>query len=104
MLITNPYEWTLYLERPGKRIYRRFNVAEDAVEFMEEWDNEMPLVQAAAQRELHAETKHLKPIAIVPESELSRAIREGWANDDQAWNRWANDRDHVNLRITDGTV
>ncbi len=102
--IVNPYDWELAFERPGKRIFRRFNLATNEVEYMEEWVNDAPLRAAAAQRELHAETSDIKPLAIVPDSELSRAIREGWVHDEKRWNRWANDRDNVNLRILDLTA
>ena len=104
MLITQPYEWSLYSERPGKRIWRRFNIADDAVEYMEEWFEAVPLQAAAQQRELAGGTKDIKALAVVPDSELSRAIREGWVNDDAAWNRWANDANNRNLRILDGSA
>lgn len=104
MLISNPTAWTLVVERPGKRIYRRFNMADDCVEYMEEWDEDFQLSLAAEERELNPGSKNLKPLAVIPASVLSRSILEGWSNDDDRWRRWANDSDNRNLRITDGTA
>jgi hypothetical protein len=102
--IVRPTEWTLVIDRPGKRVWRRYDLGTDSVEFMEEWLEDVPLAQAAQERELAVTTKNLKPLAVIPPSVISRAIREGWVNDDKAWTRWMNDRENCNLRVTDGVA
>lgn len=91
---------------PGKRTWMRYNAVTDEVEILEEWLNEVPLTQARQEREL-AESRfsgEFKPLCVIPWSEQSRALREGWADDDGAWRRWMNDIDHRYLRITSGNV
>lgn len=98
-------DWQLRSETLGKRTWMRYNPATDEIEIMEEWFNEVPLIQAAQQRELYDGAKtDFKPLAVVPKSEQSRAIREGWVNDDDAWRRWMNDSDNAYLRVTRGRV
>jgi hypothetical protein len=104
MLIYKPTEWHLWRERPGKRIWRRFNVAEDAVEFIDEWDETFQLEMAAQERELNVGTPNLRPLAVIPQSVLAASIKEGWVNDDNAWKRWTNDIDNRNLRILGGSA
>ncbi|MCC6779913.1 MAG: hypothetical protein IT537_25320 [Hyphomicrobiales bacterium] len=99
-------DWQLRSASPGKRTWMRYNAATDEIEIMEEWLNEVPIREAAIERELAGGRKggFLQPIAVIPNSERSRAIREGWDDDDMAWKRWMNDIDNRYLRITDGRV
>ena len=103
-VITHPYDWTLYLERPGKKIWRRYNLADDAVEYLEEFFEDVPLKAAEQLREIHPNNKNCKPLSVIPPSVLNRALREGWANDDDRWIKWMNDGDNKYLRITEGAV
>lgn len=97
-------DWTLHpsLCRPGKRVYSRFEANGDLV-FMEEWDDELALTQAAEQRELgEGKGKDMRNLAVIPDSVKARALREGWYFDDKAWKRWMNDSDNRKLRVAEG--
>jgi hypothetical protein len=95
-------DWTICptLCRPGKRVYSRFEANGDLV-FMEEWDDELALEQAARQREL-GQGKDVRNMAVIPDSVKARALREGWYWDDKAWTRWMNDIDNRKLRVCEG--
>jgi hypothetical protein len=97
-------DWTLCpsLCRPGKRVFSRFEPNGDLV-FMEEFDDELALEQAAQQREL-ALGKDIRNMAVIPDSVKARAFREGWYFDETAWNRWINDIDNRKLRVAEGRV
>jgi hypothetical protein len=100
-------EWQLRKETPGKRTWMRYNSATDEIEIMEEWFNEVPLHEAQVERELAEQSVFagdFRPLAVIPNSERSRAIREGWNNDDTAWRRWMNNSDNSRLRVTGGRV
>lgn len=97
-------DWTLCpsLCRPGKRVFSRFEPNGDLV-FMEEWDDDLALEQAAAERDLGANGgKDVRNLAVIPESVKARALREGWYWDDKAWKRWMNDIDNNKLRVAGG--
>jgi hypothetical protein len=95
-------DWVLHpsLCRPGKRVYSRFEANGDLV-FMEEWDDEIALEQAAEQREMD-QGKNVRNLAVIPDSVKARALREGWYWDPKAWKRWMNDIDNRKLRVTEG--
>lgn len=95
-------DWTLCLSlcRPGKRVYSRFEANGDLV-FMEEWDDDMALEQAAQQREL-GQGNEVRNLAVIPDSVKARALREGWYWDEKAWKRWMNDIDNRKLRVSEG--
>jgi len=97
-------DWTLHpsLCRPGKRVYSRFEPNGDLV-FMEEFDDELAIEQAAHQREFSS-GKEMRNMAVIPDSVKARALREGWYWDDTAWKRWMNDIDNRKLRVAGGRV
>jgi hypothetical protein len=97
-------DWTLHpsLSRPGKRVYSRFEPNGDLV-FMEEFDDELAIEQAAAQRE-QPKGKDMRNMAVIPDSVKARAFREGWYFDETAWKRWMNDIDNRKLRVSGGRV
>ena len=43
-------------------------------------------------------------VAVIPKSELDRAFNEGWAMDQDAWRKWANDPNNRAYRTTEGTI
>jgi hypothetical protein len=94
-------DWRLVRQTPTKRILMRYCAMTDEVEICEEWLETVPLEQARQQRErpLLAH-QDIKPLAVIPDSEMSRAIREGWANDQSAWAKWARDLDNRSLRTS----
>lgn len=105
MLITGKItDWQLRSEKPGKRTWMRYNAATDEVEILEEFFEELPLLQAKWEREVNHGDGDMRPVAVIPKSEQARAIREGWDGDDKAWKRWMNDIDNRYLRIKGGTV
>ncbi|MFO7306921.1 MAG: hypothetical protein C0P74_015545 [Gammaproteobacteria bacterium] len=101
MSIVNPYEWRVIHERPGKRILAKVDPATNEVVICEEWLEDHVLEQARIQREqplfVHPD---LKPLAVVPDSVMSKAIKEGWSEDQKQWEKWARDIDNRNLRLT----
>lgn len=100
-------DWQLRSQRPGKRVWMRYNNATDEVEIMEEWLNAVPLAEARLERDIHSAVSgksDFKPLCVIPNSERARAIREGWHDDNGAWRRWMNDIDNKYLRITQGRV
>jgi hypothetical protein len=100
------HDWVLFDERPGKKLYSRFDPHTGDLEIMEEWYEEATLDQAAEAREGVGVlgSKDLRPLAVIPDSVKARALREGWYFDDAAWKRWANDPDNKRLRITGGVA
>jgi hypothetical protein len=102
-LVADASGWTLLLERPGKRIWSRYDGDGDKLIIREEWIEDAALESAALQRELSEGARNdMRPVAVIPNSVKSRALNEGWYNDDAAWRRWANDIDNRRLRITGG--
>ena len=97
-------EWHVVLERPGKRVLSRYDAATDEVVFLEEFLDQTSLDEAAQQRELvdASMCKNMKPLAVIPQSVMAEAMRDGWANDDKKWKKWMNDIDNNKLRITTG--
>lgn len=91
-------------ERPGKRVLARYDAGTDEVVFLEEFLDETSLQEAAQQRELvdASKCKNMKPLAIIPQSVMAEAMRDGWSNDDKKWKKWMNDIDNNKLRITTG--
>lgn len=99
-------DWTLFEERPGKRIYSGFDRQTGELILMEEWDDQAALDQATQQREGYGNVgeKDLRNMAVIPESVRARALREGWYFDEKAWQRWVNDADNSRLRVHGGRV
>lgn len=97
-------QWVLVDARPGKKIFTGFDRITGDLVFMEEFDDQGALDQAAYQREVAdtATGKDVKNMAVIPESVRARALREGWYFDDKAWKRWMNDPDNNKLRVTGG--
>lgn len=101
MSIVNPYEWRVIHERPGKRILAKVDPATNEVVICEEWLEDVALLQAQQMREAPPlVSPDLKPLAVVPDSVMSKALKEGWANDQKQWEKWARDIDNRNLRLT----
>lgn len=81
-----------------KRILMRYCAMTDEVEICEEWLEDAPLAQARLEREKPMfQSKDMRPLSVIPESEWARAVREGWVNDQQQWAKWARDIDNRNL-------
>ena len=102
-------DWQLRSETPGKRTWMRYNRATDEIEVVEEWFEEVPLREAKTERELFELSggrsgDMMAPICVIPKSVQSKAIKEGWHEDDAKWRRWMNDIDNRHLRIKGGTV
>ena len=97
----NPREWRVVRETPTKRVLMRYVASTDEVEFCEEFLTDAPIQQAAFQREvpLFGSAKDLKPLAVIPDSEWSRATREGWVNDQDRWAKWAKDIDNRKVQL-----
>lgn len=92
--------WRVVKDTPSKRILMRYDPVTDSVEVCEEWREDVPLAQARQQRERPALAgKDIKPLAVIPDSVMSRAIREGWVNDQEQWARWARDIDNRKLQL-----
>ncbi len=60
----------------------------------------------AQAKELSAQTpgKEMRHAAVVPHFVYAQAIRDGWANDPEAWKRWANDPDNAAFRTWPGNL
>lgn len=43
-------------------------------------------------------------MARAPVHVAERAFREGWFYDDEAWKRWANDRENLDFRVNEGRM
>ena len=81
----------------------------DEIEFLEEWFEEFTLAEAKRERDIfeHAGGRRgadLAPVCVIPNSVRSKAIREGWEDDDVKWKRWMNDIDNRYLRISGGNL
>jgi hypothetical protein len=97
-------DWQLRTCRPDKRTWMRYNPGTDEIEILEEFLEDVPLHQARLERDAYRGDKDFQPLAVIPKSVQSRAIKEGWNDDDKAWKRWMNDIDNRYLRITTGNV
>ncbi len=92
-------DWRVVKETPTKRILMRYCAMTDEVEICEEWLEDAPLRQAEAEREAPTlKDANLKPLAVIPDSVMSRAINEGWVNDQDQWAKWARDVDNRKLQ------
>jgi hypothetical protein len=64
-----------------------------------------PIVESARHlREVHQAGSDMKHVARVPVTVVEKAMREGWFNDQAAWNRWLNDPDNRDFRVWQGRV
>jgi hypothetical protein len=95
-----PTEWRVIKQTPSKRILARYDAATDEMVFCEEWleDAHFREVQRERERPRFA-NKDVRPLAIIPDSVLSRAINEGWVNDSAKWAKWAKDVDNRKVQI-----
>lgn len=92
--------WRVVRETPTKRILMRYCAMSDEVEICEEWLEDAPINQARIERDKPTlQDKNLKPLAVIPDSVMSRAINEGWANDQDQWAKWARDADNRKLQL-----
>ena len=93
-------DWRVVKSTPTKRILMRYCAMSDEVEICEEWLEDAPIQQAAQQRERPVlKDPNIKPLAVIPDSVLSRAINEGWVNDQDQWAKWARDVDNRKLQL-----
>lgn len=67
-------------------------------------DVEPIIEEVKALRENHAQGGHLKHAARVPMIIYEQAVREGWANDQKAWDKWLNDPANKVFRVWEGRV
>jgi hypothetical protein len=104
-MLTSPYDWRVIAERPGKRVLAKVDIGTNEIVFCEEFYEDFALAQAREERETPMlVSPDLKPLAVIPPSVMNKALKEGWAHDDKALKRWANDVDNNKLRLTDGTA
>jgi hypothetical protein len=94
-------DWRVVRQTPTKRILMRYCPMSDEVEICEEWLEDAPLAQAREEREIPTwRDPNVKPLAVIPDSVMSRAINEGWVNDQHQWAKWAKDVDNRRLQTT----
>lgn len=55
-------------------------------------------------REDHKSGGDMKHVASVPITVYEKAIREGWANDQEAWRKYLNDPDNRGFRVWEGRL
>ena len=48
--------------------------------------------------------KDFRLVALIPMEVLNKALLEGWANDQDAWKRWANDSVNKDFRVWKGSL
>lgn len=93
-------DWRLVRQTPTKRTLMRYCPMSDEVEICEEFLEDAPIAQARVERDNPSlQDKNLKPLAVIPDSVMSRAINEGWVNDQDQWARWARDADNRKLQL-----
>ena len=93
-------DWRVVKETPTKRIKMRYEPMTDEVVVCEEWLEDAPLHQARLERDRpRLSSSDIKPLAVIPDSVMSRAINEGWANDPHEWAKWARDVDNRRLQL-----
>jgi thioesterase domain-containing protein len=64
-----------------------------------------PVVESVrALRDQQAPRSDMKHVARVPVTVVEKAMREGWFNDQKAWDRWLNDPDNKDFRVWGGRV
>jgi hypothetical protein len=64
-----------------------------------------PIVESVRHlREAQAPRADMKHVARVPVTVVEKAMREGWFNDQAAWDRWLNDPDNRDFRVWEGRV
>ena len=78
---------------------------EDGVKYIEtKQDCEGIVAAAKAMSELPHNDKSFKPVALIPDEVLNRAMLEGWFHDKAKWRQWVNDPDNARFRITAGRL
>jgi hypothetical protein len=63
-----------------------------------------PHIERAGAIADEAPGKDFRHVAVVPPDVWDRALRDGWANDQKAWNKWANDGSNAYLRTWKGRL
>lgn len=95
----------------AKRLYeadgdlrRSSYLRDDAVRFETEQnvDGLIEHCKEARERVPNSYGRDMVPLAEIPMAVYERAVREGWANDQQAWRKWLSDPDNKVFRIWTG--
>lgn len=73
-----------------------------AIETIE--DVEPLLESVKVLRDDHKARGDMKHVARVPVTIVEKAMREGWFNDQAAWNRFLNDPDNKDFRVWEGRL
>ncbi len=89
---------------PGKVQYFHFDAERPddwIIEDVYDVGSELKHAKALSDRPPSKEMRHA---AVIPHHVLDRALREGWANDQKAWRKWANDPDNKKFRTWQGKL
>ena len=81
---------TLFSGSHNRRIHTLVH-DEDGVTRFETRQDVDPIIKAASILSDVPPDKDFTRVALLPMSEYTRAIQEGWFHDEAAWNRWLND-------------
>lgn len=68
------------------------------------FDESEPYIEKAKMLSELSPGETFRHAAVVPQSVLDRAIREGWVNDNDKWRKWANNADNSRLRTWPGKL
>jgi hypothetical protein len=64
-----------------------------------------PIIESAKlHREAVTRKDNFRHVARVPITIYEQAVREGWADDQDAWRRWLNAHENQPFRVWEGTV
>lgn len=67
-------------------------------------DHEPTIESAKVLREHVTSKDTFRHVARVPLTVYEKALREGWADDQDKWRRWLNDPDNAAFRVWEGQV
>lgn len=84
---------------------KRFSyLRDDAVRFETEQnvDGLVEYCKEARERVTSTHNRDMVPVAEIPMAVYERAVREGWADDKQAWRKWLSDPDNKVFRVWTG--
>ena len=87
----------------GTAEYFHYDAAEDRVIIEDVQDCE-PVIEAAKRLSEQTPGEDFRHVAFIPDFVMRKAMREGWANDNEAWRKWANDPDNKAFRTWPGRI